>query len=550
MRLSIAALLVLLGTFAASAQTLTRGPYLQNLSTNSVEILWRTDTPTASAVEIRDLSAGRTESYLCTIPTTVHQMRVPNLATDARYSYRVGTGVEGKFLSQAYTFQTFAGPDATTFDFVAYGDHRNFPKDHRAVVDAILERCKQEGYPRFLLDTGDYTGQGEAAQDPWDEQFFGPAAELMKRVCYFPVIGNHESFTRHPRIPFRYLENFSVPTHSSGTEYYYSFYYGDAHFLMLDVYSTDFVRGSKQYAWIEKDLKESKKKWKFAAMHYPVFIHRSEPAVSYGNQDIRTHLVPLFLKYGVTAVFSGDSHFYQRSDSDGIHYICTGGGGAPLYTPGTDAPYVRASKKAHHYTWIGIAGDTMTLRAFDTKNELIDSMTTGPRQPQLPPPPTLNFVRCLPEAAMRAGEVIVIESRDAEGNVTPAPAYREEGGMMSSTVKSAAAGLAGKGSRFSDSEETDAKAIFTPALTKPGTYLISITTANASSVDAPNTLFEVGPKAEITRGRVALNAANTGDKWYDIGLFTLSPGDTFTLIEVEDQPARFYVDAVRFTRYE
>ena len=32
-------------------------------------------------------------------------------------------------------------------------------------------------------------------------------------------------------------------------------------------------------------------------------------------------------------LFSGHNHFYERSKYNGVHYIVTGGGGAPLHTP-------------------------------------------------------------------------------------------------------------------------------------------------------------------------------------------------------------------------
>ena len=53
------------------------------------------------------------------------------------------------------------------------------------------------------------------------------------------------------------------------------------------------------------------------------------------DQALRATLVPLFEQYGVDVVFSGDDHFYRHSLRNGIHYIITGGGGAPLHDVGT-----------------------------------------------------------------------------------------------------------------------------------------------------------------------------------------------------------------------
>lgn len=555
-RFPLFVLACLLLSSGALAATLTRGPYLQNLKTHSVVVMWKTDSVASSVVRVRKAGADPWTEYACTIPATAHEMKISSLEPNTVYEYQVDDADAATPPSDPVSFQTFPDGSLPEFQFVAFGGHRNFPKDHRAVVEAILQRAKDEGLPRFILDTGDYTGNGELKDDPWDEQFFGPERDLMDRVCLFPVIGNHEVPGRWPRIPFRYFENFAVPIENSGTEYYYSFDFADAHFLMFDAYSTEFQQGSKQYTWIERDLKQSKKRWKFAAMHFPVYIERTRPSETYGNLEIREHLVPLFKKYGVTMVFSGDSHFYQRSEVDGIQYVCTGGGGAPLYTPGT-AAYVRASAEVHHYTHLKIAGDQLTLRAFDKKNQLLDTVTVGAREPELPKPPSLNFVRRLPDATLKPGEALIVESRDAEGKSTPPPVVVASGDWFDSTAKSALPGLSGKGSRASDNQTGNAVARISPPVKSRGLYLISITTPNVSAADAPNTLFAVGPAtvadpktdASVIRGKVKLSAAETGDKWLDIGLFEMAPGDVFTLLEVEDEPGRFYFDAVKFTRY-
>ncbi len=537
---------------SAVSQTITRGPYIQNVKTDSVEILWKTDRESESWIGIRPRgSESDFAYYYCNVPTTFHQLKAPGLEPHVEYEYRAGFGREDAALSGIQVFRTLPPNDASLISFVVYGDHRNFPNRHRAVVKGILARMEQHGIPDFVIDTGDYTGQGEHATDFWDEQFFKPARGLIERVCYFPVIGNHESHTKPPRIPFRYLENFSIPTESSGTEYYYSFDVGDVHFVMLDVYATDFVKESKQWHWLREDLKNTDKTWRFAAMHYPIYIHRSGPSVSYGNMAVREHLVPLFEEFGVAAVFSGDSHFYQRSEVNGIQYICSGGGGAPLYEPGTDPDYIKASAKKNHYVWLEIERDMLTMQAYDDENNLLDRVRFSPREPVKPVQLPLNFTRKMPNADMTPGESIIIESTTAEGELTSPPLYRETGDLYFSTAKSTAEGLKGKRSRFSTNESADARVHFSPPIEKPGMYLLSVTVPSAGSIDAPNSYFEIYHEDEIAiRGRVDLSHRNAGDKWYDIGLFHLSPGTYVEFIEAADEPGRFYADAVRFTFYK
>jgi hypothetical protein len=50
-----------------------------------------------------------------------------------------------------------------------------------------------------------------------------------------------------------------------------------------------------------------------------------------GDNPEMTALIPLFEKEHVTAGFFGHDHNYQHYLKNGVHYVITGGGGAPLY---------------------------------------------------------------------------------------------------------------------------------------------------------------------------------------------------------------------------
>ncbi len=538
----------------AKAQELTRGPYLQNLKKDSVEFFWRTDEPTETWAAVREKGADEPLAvHSSSLPTKHHQQLMPGLEVDTWYEYRVGYG-EDEFLHEDWIpFQTLPPGDAEVFEFVLYGDHRNYPQHHRAVVDAIIERAEERGWPRFIIDTGDFTGNGEMDPDPWDNEFFEPAAPLLKRVNLYPVIGNHETEFRWPRIPSRYFENFSVPTETSGTDYYYSLRIGDLHFLMLDSWASEWETESKQWYWLQEELRLSDATWRIPVFHHPLYKHRTAPNPHQGEVNMREHFDPLFEQYGVSMVLNGHSHFYQRNLVNDIYHITSGGGGAPLYTPaqpGEGADFVQAAAETYHYCWFRVEGDEITMWAWDYNNELIDTHTFTPREPIEDTGPPLNFVQHLPTEDMTEGETYIVESRDADGNVTPPPLYFEDGNMQNSVVKSRAPGLEGDGTRFADNIQTDTHFTFQPPIEEEGTYLLSVTTPSAGSVDAPNSLFEVTQgDDELIRGQVALTHNVTGNTWYDIGLFELVPGDTVTFIQVDFEPDRFYADAVKVTRY-
>src|SRR5690606_3948412 len=50
-----------------------------------------------------------------------------------------------------------------------------------------------------------------------------------------------------------------------------------------------------------------------------------------GNAHAAEHYVPVLARYGVSLLFTGHDHLYQRGAMNGLPYMVSGGGGAPLY---------------------------------------------------------------------------------------------------------------------------------------------------------------------------------------------------------------------------
>lgn len=119
-----------------------------------------------------------------------------------------------------------------------------------------------------------------------------------------PSVGNHDAIDGLGAD--LYVASFDLPRNGPAflaSERTYSFEYGDVLFLMMDV--TEPI--PPQAVWIEKELSQSKAKWKFAVLHFPpYFPEDSDP-------QIRETWVPLFDKYHVDFVLSGHVHDYMRS---------------------------------------------------------------------------------------------------------------------------------------------------------------------------------------------------------------------------------------------
>ncbi|MBU1882292.1 hypothetical protein KKA08_09655, partial [bacterium] len=109
-----------------------------------------------------------------------------------------------------------------------------------------------------------------------------------------------------------------------------------------------------------------------AIFHIPVFtVGKWEP-----SRSLRYKLTPLFAEYGVDLVINGHNHSYERLEKEGITYIVTGGGGAPLYdkTDVGDEVSLRFHKGIHFCVFERI-GKRLSGRVYTPNFEEIDQFT-------------------------------------------------------------------------------------------------------------------------------------------------------------------------------
>jgi predicted phosphodiesterase len=334
--------------------TLIRGPYLQSVTADSIIVIWETDLPGPGEVVY-----GETEAYGSRVADpavgTCHAVTLTGLAPHAVYHYRVESG--GAPLSEDATFRTAAGPDQSAFTFAAFGDTRTQHERHRAVVEQIVARA-----PDFVLHSGDLVEDGRRAED-W-ETFFDIERELVARAPLFPALGNHEHDSP------RYFDLFYLP----GNERWYAFDYGNARFVCLQVDGiADFGTGSEQYAWLEQTLATNTQPWLFVTFHVPPYSSVQDRL----EDDVRQALTPLFEQYGVDVVFNGHKHNYERNEVNGVTYVVTAGGGAPLYAMEEREPTQAAFVLAHHFVLLEIDGHDLHATVISSEGEVLDVFECG-----------------------------------------------------------------------------------------------------------------------------------------------------------------------------
>ena len=129
-----------------------------------------------------------------------------------------------------------------------------------------------------------------------------------------------------------------------------------------------------QLLWIEKDLASSKKRWKFLVYHEPGWSAGGSYAHP-NNTMVQRYLQPLMERYHVSMAFAGHNHYYARALVNGVHHITTGGGGAPLYSPGKNFPNVITSSKANHFCKVEIVDNMLKFSAVKPDGTEIDTFT-------------------------------------------------------------------------------------------------------------------------------------------------------------------------------
>jgi len=238
--------------------------------------------------------------------------------------------------------------------FMVLGDTRTGHAAHRSVVEKMLEL----GPPPFYLHTGDLVDFGSDISQ-WDT-FLDIEHDLMQVSTLYPAMGNHEM--NH--------QNYFDVLHPPGP--WYSFDRGDAHFVCLQVDGYGrYTPGQPQYEWLVSDLAGTLKPWKFVFFHIPPYSSGSHGS----DLNVRQALCPLFEQYGVTIVFNGHDHDYERSVANGVTYIVTGGGGAPLYQKGHDNPASVYFANVHHFVQITLSDDTLYGVAIKSDGTEFDHFT-------------------------------------------------------------------------------------------------------------------------------------------------------------------------------
>ena len=248
-----------------------------------------------------------------TITDYAYHAVMDNLDFDSTYAYRVGDEEEGSW-SRTGTFKT-RKETVDSFSFIYTSDTQvssiGDQKMHTYMKKGLDAAVKDDPNLSFLIQGGDFV-QNSNRMYQWQMHIDGNSEFLMKYPTMM-VTGNHES-THDTAGQYEIFKHTTVDLPSVDMDkklgIYYSFNYGNAHFVILN---TDEKSGDKlsstQAAWLESDLKANTQKWTIVAMHRPIVALRESTDPS----ALRSQLAPLFVKYGVDFVIQAHEHVFTRS---------------------------------------------------------------------------------------------------------------------------------------------------------------------------------------------------------------------------------------------
>ena len=323
------------------------GPYLQNVTENRATVCWLDHGE--GELEFKG-DKKKTLEYHLGFGDVINHVQLKNLEAGKTYEY----SVDGKNRS----FRTKPNVKEP-FNFLIYGDihirGESTPRRHRRLIKQI-----KKFNPSFIIQLGDIVDQGKYFES-W-QRFLHDIEPISGKIPYYFAIGNHEYYPKgrdFKENSKNFFKLFALP----GKERYYTLEWGDCRFIFLD--STRLLKHSKlhQLDFLTEKMKEDK--MNIVISHHPIYGAKKEEDELkdiFGDRLDKADLV-----------LSGHRHSYQRHFANGVDYIISGGGGAPL-GPIEDKETLDFGARMRHFINVNV-GEKLEFTVIGKKGDIIDSFS-------------------------------------------------------------------------------------------------------------------------------------------------------------------------------
>ncbi len=315
------------------------------------------------------------------VTTYIHTAAVSDLKPGTAYEYRVGAGDKRSdwqsfHTAQGHDFKALIFPDSQSSDYSVWA----------ATAQPAWQRNQDA---QFFINMGDLVDNGQDHYQ-WNA-WFDVVGDMIARIPVVPLLGNHETYDKDwkVRMPEAYLHLFALPRidREKYQNQFYSFDYGDVHFVVLNTQSQELADfepslDEDEVAWFKEDMAKTTKKWKIVLMHKdPLqygFANRPQPREEGFSPEGRLWM-PLFDQYSVDAVLSAHLHTYR--DRGHIRNFQRDESG-PLYLSNVQYPglwkqhsldeYVAPQPETDNYMTLEATDDSLTFRSFLPDGQLLE----------------------------------------------------------------------------------------------------------------------------------------------------------------------------------
>ena len=287
------------------------------------------------------------------------------------YTYAVGSPDNDLWSADA-GFKTAPDKDAP-FSFVYFGD------THRSPVWGRLLHAADRRHPETAFYTigGDVVSTG-LFRDDWDK-LLAYSSDVFNRKPIAFSLGNHDDQDGlgawMPLALFEFPRNGPRGVEPERT---YSFRYGNALFLVLDV-GTSY---ETQASWMAEQLAKTDAVWRFGIYHFPMYLPPEHD--EYGA--IRRRWEKVFAEHHLDMMLHGHIHCYLRtqpmklgrpvdSPADGTIYLISSGVPSGERARELPASAVKYMSSGPWYQTFDINGNRLVYRAYDMDGKICDELT-------------------------------------------------------------------------------------------------------------------------------------------------------------------------------
>lgn len=365
-----------INVIVSTSGALNRGPYLNQGNDVGIVVRWRSTLPVVGRVRY-GLSPEVLNQFTDeAVASTEHVVQLAGLAPYTRYYYSVGTSADTLAGADSqHTFRTSPAPGTRTDTRIwVLGDCGRANANQASVRDAYYNWTGART-PDLCLMLGD-NAYNSGTQTEYDAAVFNMYPTFLRKMPLWSCLGNHDANngSTSPTANFPYFDMFTFPTNgecggvASGTERYFSFDYGNIHFINLDSQTSSRATNGPMALWAQADLAATTKPWIVALFHHPPYSKGSHDSDYEGALvEMRSNFGPILEAGGVDLVLNGHSHCYERtffidghygtSDTFTGEFVKQPGSGRPA----TDGAYVKplTGPRDHSgalYTVTGSAG--------------------------------------------------------------------------------------------------------------------------------------------------------------------------------------------------